>query len=196
MDRKRNSRTPRLIALILFSLMLAHAALAGESNSYHEYQQKIQAINQRMYDWVATSDLWNNTNFITLYEKPKRYEERAFKFLGDTNNTDECKWVVVFSLQKSPLKSYVDYETKLLHLADSGKVSKKLLNRAVFPELAWSTKIQLHFEQPDVKRLLGEIARSDSITKENKEYVQRILSGKAREDIYDLREGRQLPNHE
>ena len=70
--KKRNGRILKLIQLILFSLMLARATLAGESNSYPEYQQKIQGINQRMYDWVTTSD-FGTTRISSRYRRIRKH---------------------------------------------------------------------------------------------------------------------------
>lgn len=196
MNGEQNGRILKLVELILFSLMLVRAALAGESNSYPEYKKKIQAIRQILgYPMVTAQDLFNDTNFIAIYENPQKYVDRAVKFLSESNSYD-CKMVVVYSLQRLPLKTYVEYETRMLHLADSGQLSKEVLNRAVFPGLEWSRKLQLHFEQPDVKKLLDEMARSDCITKENKEYIQEIFSGKARRDINDFMDSGAMPNHE
>ena len=78
-------------------------------------------------------------------------------------------------------------------MSRAGLLSKSALNKAVFPALEWSTKIQTNFENRNVRKFLRECIRSDLITPENKAYFKEILSGKAKQDVIELERDGMLP---
>ena len=173
-------------------MSLATAAFC-QSESYPEYQQCIQAIDHQVVDLTATSDLFGVTNFVAMYTNPIIYLTNAMQYLGDVTNNDECKMIVVYSLQALPLHNYVSYERNLLRLARAGLLSKSFLNEAILPALNWSTKIEVNFKNPNVENFLKECIQSDLITLENKAYFKDIVSGKAKQQVLELEDGDQLP---
>jgi hypothetical protein len=183
------------IYVILTAIMVMSLATAAfcQSESYSEYQQCIQAIDHQVVDLTATSDLFGVTNFVAMYTNPAIYLTNAMQYLGDVTNNDECKMIVVYSLQRLPLHNYVNYERNLLTLTHAGLLSKSMLNRAIFPALDWSTKIEVNFENPNVENFLQECIQSDLITPENKAYLKEVRSGKVKQDVLELEDAGMLP---
>ena len=177
------------------------------AQSYADYRQKILTIQQRAGELVAADDLFEDTNFIAFYEHPVDCASNAVLFLKKTENSgapqtnnglgdaDFAKLITVYSLQRLPLPQYVEFEGELIDMAQSRQISSNLLNRAIFPGLEWSTKIQKNFSNPDVKVLLRKIQKCPQINSDNRKYLKEIASGKAREDVRDLEEAGMLPAH-
>jgi hypothetical protein len=179
--------------LTVIGVMSLTTPVFCQSESYSQYQGCIQAIHRQVVDLTASDDLFEASNFVAIYSDPNAYLTNAMRYLGDVTNSDECKMIVVYSLQRLQLDDYVNYERNLLHLARAGSLSKSALNKAVFPALEWSTKIQINFEKPNVRKLLQECVQSDLITPENKAYSRDVLSGKAKQDVAELEGDGMLP---
>ena len=162
--------------------------------SNEEYKAAIIKIRRNVVDLTSANDLFGITNFVSLYENGTIYTTNAVVFLEDASNADEEKMIVVYSLQKLPLDEYLTFERGLLKMANEHRISKTLFNRALFPGLEWSTKIQCGFAQENVKRLLAELAQSSSVNDVNKTYIKDILSGRECEKIKEFRESGMIPN--
>jgi hypothetical protein len=185
-------KTKYIILTTFIVVSLAKSALC-QSESYSIYQQRIKAIDHQVVDLTAPSDLFGVSNFVALYVNPRIYLANAMRYISDATNSDDCKMIVVYSLQDLPLHNYVSYERNLLYLAHAGLLSKSMLNKAVFPALDWSTKIEVNFDNTNVESFLRECIQSDLITPENKAYFKEVLSGKVKQDVSDLEDGGLLP---
>ena len=123
-----------LISTLLMTIQFTSAQ--SEPYPYPQYKQLVQSIYHQVGDLTASSDLFGVTNFVALYSSPTKYETNAMAFIGDKANSDECKMVVIYSLQKLPMDAYVRFERNLLHLAQDGRLSKSFLNRPCFQDLS------------------------------------------------------------
>lgn len=184
----------------LFLLLSVHLgcvfcfAQSGEQ-SYAGYRQKILAIQQKAGHLVAADDLFADTNFIAFYEHPVDCASNAALFLRGPENPEFAKMIVVYSSQRLPLQLYVEFEGRLIEMAESRQISSNLLNRAIFPGLEWSTKIQKDFANHEVKALIDKIKKCPQINSNNREYLKEIASGKARDDARDMEEAGMLRAH-
>lgn len=150
------------------------------------YRDTVLSIQQRVGLWVCHDDFFENTNFIALYEHPVDYASNAVLFLKSADNPEDAKLIVIYSLQRLPLARYVEFESQLIDMAESRQISNNLLNRAIFPGWDWSTKIQKNFSNQQVSALIRKIKKCPQINSNNREYLQDVASGKAREDILEF----------
>jgi hypothetical protein len=161
--------------------------------SYEEYRELIRVAHRDVVDLTSAEDLFGITNFIVLYESPTNCVSNAIVFLRDKANKEEEKMIVVYSLQRLPLHEYLQFDAGLLAMANQGIISIKLANQALFPGSEWSRKLELSYQQEEVRVFLRKLLEAKVINKSNKEYIKEVLSGKAKADIEELEEAGMLP---
>lgn len=178
---------------------------APRPDDYAAYRDTILAIKQKAGDLVAADDLFSDTNFIAFYEHPLDCASNAVLFLktaensetAQTNNAlgdaDFAKMIVVYSLQRLPLRQYVEFEGQLVDMAESRQISSNLFKRAIFPGIEWSTKIQINYSKPQTKSLLSRMSKCGELDSDNKKYLKEIAKGKAREHIQEMEEAGMVP---
>jgi hypothetical protein len=178
-------------------------------DDFPRYREKILEMRQRVAQWLSRERIlkivdvprhwlsddafYGDTNFVAFYEHPVDCASNASLFLKSAENPDDAKLIVVYSLQRLPLQRYLEFESELIDMAESGQISSNLLNSAMFPGSEWSTKIQRNFPDQRVKDLLSKMAQCGEINPENKAYVKKIASGKAWADARELVEIGDLP---
>lgn len=165
-------------------------------DAYTAYRDTILAIQKRAGKLVTTADLFYDTNFIAFYEHSADCASNAVLFLKSSENPEDAKMIVVYSLQRLPLQRYVDFEGKLIDMAESRQISSNFLNRAILIPVDLSTKVQKNFSNPGVKTLIRKIKECPQINSNNRDYyLKEVATGKALEDLQEMEEAGMLPTH-
>ena len=91
------------------------------------------------------------------------------------------------------LDNRILFAEKLINLLEKGKISHRIFRKTLFIEYGWNTLFQEQFQQEKVRKILIRIRNSKFVETELKQYMDRILSGKALQDIKNMRADGMLP---
>ena len=158
-----------------------------------EFKDKIAQIQEKIVDLTSIWDVFRSEIFKELYNNPEIHLTDVVNFLSNNQVSDTQKTIAALSIQNLPLPKFLLFAKKVLALREKGKISEQVFYTAVFPPYDWNTQLHENYTDKAVKELLLTIKASTAIDKETKAYVDKIITGKALEDINRLVEMGQLP---
>jgi hypothetical protein len=153
----------------------------------------VTEIAQEVGDLTASPDIWRSEKFHYLFKNINLYIKDSLEVLSSEKFTDLEKHVVILAVQGLDLDNRILFAEKLTHLLEKGKISPRIFRKTLFIEYGWNTLFQEQFQQKKVQNLLIRIRNSESVETGLKQYINRILSGKALQDIEDMRADGMLP---
>ena len=153
----------------------------------------VTEIAQEVGDLTASPDIWISEKFHYLFKNINLYIKDSLEVLSSDKFTDLEKHVVILAVQGLDLDNRILFAEKLTDLLEKGKTSPRIFRKTLFIEYGWNTLFQEQFQQKKVQNLLRRIRNSKSVETELKRYINRILSGKALQNIEDMRADGMLP---
>jgi len=153
----------------------------------------VKEIAQEVGDLTAYPDVWRSNKFHYLFKNISLYIKDSLEVLSSEKLTDTEKHVVILAVQGLDLDNRILFAEKLINLLEKGKISHRIFRKTLFIEYSWSTLFQKQFQQEKVQKLLIRIRNSKFVETELKQYIDRILSGKALQDIEEMRANGMLP---
>lgn len=180
--------TRSLILAAIFGLACspAFSAKVKAVSTRTMFRERISRIEKKVVDLTAPSDLFGSRDFIQVYEEPKKHVKDALELLkSDAGET--AKLIAAYSMLKLPVPDYLKFVDAVLELSKAGRVTAKVYRAAAFPMLEWNTTLQENYKDPAVIAFLKK-ARAAAKSDESREYIDRILSGAAAQDVEDMRD--------
>jgi hypothetical protein len=153
----------------------------------------VKEIVQKVGDLTAYPDVWRSNKFHYLFKNINLYIKDSLEVLSSKNFTDVEKHVVILAVQGLNLDNRISFAEKLINLLEKGKISHRIFRKTLFIEYGWNTLFQEQFQQEKVRKILIRIRNSKFVETELKQYMDRILSGKAFQDIKNMRADGMLP---
>lgn len=187
MSMKRIAAHGAVLAAILgLTCSPAFSAKVKAVSPQTMFRDRMSRIEKKVVDLTAPSDLFGSQDFIQVYEDPKRNVKDALGLLkSDAGET--AKLIAAYSMQKLPVPDYLKFVDAVLELWKAGRVTAKVYRAAAFPTLEWNTTLQENYKDPAVIAFLKK-ARAAAKSDESREYIDRILSGAAAQDVEDMRD--------
>ena len=158
------------------------------------FENIIKSIASNVVDLTWSQELLLNNDFVQLYENPRAHRGFVTKFVAQDHHADLQKKIAILSVQTLALNDLVQFQNEMLTLLETGKVNAAVFEMAMFPSYSWSTLIAEKYKDPMVQGLLKRVLSSPAVSLGAKTYIETdILSGRAREDILELREMNEIP---
>lgn|GEM_PF-3008989 len=141
----------------------------------------IRKIDKQIVKLIVLDDLFGSPKFRGIYENSASYLSEALAVLRSPEFTDHQKVIIVRSMQGLDLPRFLLFANKMLRLLESGLISQRVFELAVFTPPEWDNKLAENYDLPDVTRFLHRILKSEQVDAGEKKYIrERILTGKAR----------------
>ena len=177
------------IAIWLGCWVMFHPAY-GSSPGRHtssEFAGLVVSIDRLAGEVVAIEGLLYDERFIKLANEGSKNIDAGIQFLSDQGHTSQQRTIAILSMHKLSIEEYVVFLRELERLFDKKLVSGVELGLAVVPSYAFSTDLIENFEKEGVRSILKEIATRNDIRPATKSAIERILSGKAVDDLRSFR---------
>lgn len=185
------------------AVLLALPASAGTPSATKSPQAKqaraadgLEALARRLAlkkgALVAPGQLLRDAAFKKVSASPAPLRAEAESLLARADVSESQKFIVVYAMQKLPLKDKVAFSGRLLELKQAGKITQPVYLNGAFPTFEWSTTLAENYQDPSVIAFLQK-ARAASASADDKTMIDEMLSGRTAKDIRDLREDGQLP---
>ncbi len=159
-----------------------------------DYRQRIDAIALSVGDLTIPDDLFRYREFIDVYENPGPFKDAASALYADPEVAALQKEIAGYSMQRLPVDRLVALGFHVADLTDRKIVSARLLDRLVFPPLNWGTQLIENYERPDARALMERLSRMDKLPESRRKYIhEQVLTGRARQDVLELRGMGQIP---
>lgn len=162
----------------------------GSSPGRHtssEFAGLVVSIDRLAGEVVAIEGLLYDERFIKLANEGSKNIDAGIQFLSDQGHTSQQRTIAILSMHKLSIEEYVVFLRELERLFDKKLVSGVELGLAVVPSYAFSTDLIENFEKEGVRSILKEIATRNDIRPATKSAIERILSGKAVDDLRSFR---------
>lgn len=157
--------------------------------------ERVQKIASRVGDLSTTPNvLLQDRAFREVFEAPDNFAEEAAALYADPKQSLLNKEITGYAMQRLPLAKLVWLVSVVTDLVAKNAVPGKLLDQLAFPSFDWGTQLRENYEQREVRALLERIAGLEQLSEKRRDYIrERVLTGKAREEILELREAGQIP---
>lgn len=157
-----------------------------------QFAERIGRAEATVVDLTAETDLLTSTDFLLIWENPRRFLPDALKFLERPEGTEQQKTIVVLSLQRLGLDDYLTLSEAVLRLFLNNAMPRRVFERTVFQEYSWSTILVENYSDPRVRDLYSRIKSAKILPRESETqwdevYVDSILSGDALKYVEQLR---------
>ncbi|NJO18454.1 MAG: hypothetical protein HC877_22780 [Thioploca sp.] len=188
-----------LVLLSCFSIwkliILGKEEVSIYENKFYEddINNKVAQIQEKIVDLTSIWDVFRSEIFKDLYEHPEVYLTDVINLLSNAQVNDTQKTIAALSVQNLSLPKFLFFAKQVLNLREENKISAKVFSIAVFPPYDWNIKLQENYTNKTVIEFLSIVKSSSTVDKETQEYVEKIITGKALEDIHQLTEMGQLP---
>lgn len=154
----------------------------------HALLTRVGAIAARIRDLTHPGGLLGYPEFVEVFLEPERYLDEALELLAGPEPTEIEKAIVALAMQRLPLSSFVAFAEQALRGLESGVLTERVFDTAVFPTYEWNTVLAENFADPAVRRLLERVIASSSVGEGSKAMAGgEILSGKAAKAVLELR---------
>jgi hypothetical protein len=152
-----------------------------------DLKNELSVIETGMGDLTAPGLLFRFQSFRTIYDHPKVYEQRAIEAIASPEVNETQKLIIVYAMQQLPVHDYVVFAQEVMRLCQEGGVPPIVLERAICPSYDWSTALAENYRSNNVRSFLTAASRSGMLTAAMTAYVDRIITGKAMQDIREMR---------
>ncbi len=183
------------IFLILFLSPLFVVGSIANNMAVIKFPVYVKEIVQEIGDLTSSYDVWHSNKFHYIFKNISFYIKDALEVLSSEKFTNTEKHVVILAVQGLDLGNRILFAERLTNLLEKRKVSHRIFRKTLFIEYNWNTMFQEQFQQKKVRKLLVRIRNSKFVETELKQYMDRILSGKALQDIKNMRADGMLPMH-
>lgn len=181
---------------IVAMLAVSFSGAGAQDKNMTLFQHNIETIsNSWLLDLEVPSGLFDYSEFRMIWEKPEQFLEAAVQYIVDPKNPERSRLIAAYAMQKLPADEYFRFCDVVYEAYEAGTVNETILQTSMFPVYDFSTTTAENFARENVKNLLHK-ARVELIKREQAQlagYVDRILSGKAAEDVLRMRSMGQLP---
>ena len=135
-------------------------------------------------------------SFTEIWKAAEQHLPQAKRLLIDNGVPERNKLILAYAMQNTPLQELLSLQTEGLSAYESRLFSADVLKVLLFPGYDWNTRLQEHYQDPAVRRLLLATKSAGAFSEKPnvKEYVDAILSGSAAKDIARARADGQLPD--
>jgi len=159
-----------------------------------QFKQRIDEIARAAGDLTTPDDLFRVKRFLEVYEAPSPFVTAAAGLYADPTETRLHKEITGYSMQRLPVDQLVWLVSQVAQLASEGKVDPRLVDRLAFPPLNWRVQLIMNYNQPNVRNLLERLAQMPELSEERRAHIRdQVLTGRAREEVLELREMGQIP---
>lgn len=181
----------RIHVSIATLLISSFCAMLSAADTVSVFEKTILNIDKTVGDMTSFDELFGSKEFIRIYENPKTNYKDAVAFLQKQGASRNQKLIAVHALQRLSRKDYLLFLNSLLDLLETGKITYDIFRMGAFPLMEWNTTLQENYKDPKVKEFLIK-AKASMFLKDDKDYIDRILSGEAARDVQEMRDGEQL----
>jgi hypothetical protein len=158
-----------------------------------DFAARIERIQSQARDLTWLGALFRSPEFVEVYSQPPEFREQALQLLRAPDASEPQKIIAALSMQKLPLPELVEFSEQVLRYLESGLLSERVFERAVFPTWDWNTSLCENVADPAVQRLLALVLASPSVSSRRKQIVRdELLTGNARHQVLDLRAAGQI----
>lgn len=158
------------------------------------YDERIERIARAVEDLTTTDVLFGEAEFLQVYENPAGKAELALGVYQNELTPQLQKEIAGYSMQRLPIEELAWLIAQVGRLVEKDELDPRLLETLAFPALNWGARMQTDYDQPLVRRLLEKLAVFDKLSPKRRIYIRdKVLTGKARADVLDLREAGQIP---
>jgi len=124
-------------------------------------------------------EIVSDTNFLNLFEHSKIYKEDAIRFLKDSGHTSQQLLICILSMQNLGVNEYIDFSESFITLYEKGNIPEWVLIVLISPNFLKKHVVIENYNMPDVIKLLERVKSNCIASKELKQNITEILSGKA-----------------
>lgn len=134
-------------------------------------------------------DLTRSLSFTALWQKPEQVIPHARSMLLSPKLTVDDKLILVLALQNARWQELFGLYEWAFDCYLNEKLSSKIVEKLIFPDWDWNTRLFLRYEDSDVQKLLIRIQESKFIREQQflGKYIPDILSGKIADGIKQAR---------
>jgi hypothetical protein len=129
-------------------------------------------------DTPSSDGRWHDPTAIALSGMGGTSVEYAIAFLGCGCRSPAEEGSVVKAMYLLPLPDYLVFLNRLIGLYDRHGVATDALALAVQVPDAFSTELQRHYRDSDVRAVLGEVASRPGLPQDTKDGIDDLLSGR------------------
>jgi len=155
---------------------------------------RLRRIEEQITDLTHAGALLGCPEFVEVYSQPEAHVEGVLEALRAPETSELHKAIAALSMQRLPLQKFVEFSERILGSRETGLVSERVFDIAIFPTYDWNTMLAENYADPAVRRLLNRILTSPAVSDACKAHVRdEILSGNARTAVLELRAAGQIP---
>ena len=125
-----------------------------------------------------SEELLVDSAFMCIYEHSSAYLQDAIWLLLNENFTQMEANICIYGMQNLPLIDYIRFCKFYLILYNQNKISQGTLELTISPNFLRKLIIPENYAKPIVIEFLNNIRENKNISKEFKEMLENILSGK------------------
>lgn len=128
-------------------------------------------------------ELLANKAFVEIFEHSSSYFDDVIKLLSKEKFTNEQLTICTYAMQNLDTNDYVGLCGLYVELYNHHKISEGVLEEIIMPDFLQKRIIAKNYADPNVIKVLNTIHNSKNISKNFKEIIESILSGKFLKDI-------------
>lgn len=173
-----------LIVLLFFIYPKDNQLKTNFTKSNMQFNEMVEFTEKKVIDLTSSFDLLEINKFLQIHANSNDYYYQAISFLEDTTNNELQKSIVIYSMQSLNKKQYWQFLENCSILFCKKKLSEEEIKIVIFTGYEWSNLTVVNFYSSSVRKPLKRIEKSEYSSKELKDLVRRILSGKVLIDYW------------
>jgi hypothetical protein len=176
------------IIVVLFSCEVAEKQNANTVTKAH-FDSLINNCIERTSDLTNPRELLLLEDFLTIYNNNPQYSLLIKSALADDDYNFYQKQVCIYSVQKISDAQYIEFASYCLKLYKEGKIDDRIFSLLLTPApFKTSKRVIANYTNRDIQKLLKSIIDSPETSGKMKMKAEIILSGKAFNDLNEMRE--------
>lgn len=160
------------VLIILVTFLNCHS-----KNNQLDYSKTILGVENRTGELVTPSTLFNDKDFLNLFENSDFYLKDAIKFAADTVYSEQQKLISIFSMQDLNVNNYVEYVENCFKVFSNKGISEHSFAIILHSDMN-RNNLKKVYKHPRYIKILKEISTSGEVSAKLKNYANSLLREK------------------